>query len=270
MSELRSIEQAKALLDAICLRIDGSPASAKTIAKEPFTEAASKEWWLHLDDIADPSRNRTVALLTSYVELGGESFPLTGIPLSDGYLRPDRKVMRSLYRAGRVDIRNGFFVLTDEGRRIVKEKHQPAAETVALDAGTENEPQFGRGGEGENHKRLRLWVLENIPALFPKLTAVEAVTEYQLPSADRIDVACFSPTLRLAVEVKSQDSNEADLARGIYQCVKYRAVLRAITPDEAIKVQAVLVSQVALPPHLNEEARRLDIPSIVVPPARIT
>ena len=31
----------------------------------------------------------------------------------------------------------------------------------------------------------------------------------------------------LAIEVKSRDSNWNDLRRGIYQCIKYRAVLHA-------------------------------------------
>ena len=51
--------------------------------------------------------------------------------------------------------------------------------------------------------------------------------EFSLASADRPDVLFQCTSDVIAVEVKSHISNEADLQRGIYQCVKYRALVRA-------------------------------------------
>ena len=120
----------------------------------------------------------------------------------------------------------------------------------------------------EPHRALRLWVYQNPAAIFPKLTQVTAQTEVLLPSADRIDVLYDAVGIRFAIEVKSKDSNEADLARGIYQCVKYRAVLRAINSDETTDVWAVLVTERPLMQELQSEARRLNIQNIIVAPDR--
>ena len=148
-------------------------------------------------------------------------------------------------------------------------QHPETPEDIAKEPSSEKDGMlFGRSGEGENHRALRLWVHDNPGTLFPKLVGCVAETEYLLPSADRIDVLISTLDERLAVEAKSRDSNEADLARGIYQCVKYRAVLRAATNDEAIAVHACLVTEVPLPLFLQEEARRLHIETKVVPADR--
>ena len=269
MTEQLTTSRAKDLIDTICRRIDGKPASAKTSSARPFSECASPEWWLAADDTMSVDRNRTTALLTAYVELGGEIFPMTGIPLADGFLRPDRKVMRALVQSGMVMMSDGQFKLTSDGGVLISGHRSVMPKAVALQAGTEEDGvAFGGRGEGENHRALRLWVLQNPAAIFPKLVQVSAKTEYLLPSADRIDVLYDAVGLRFALEVKSKDSNEADLARGIYQCVKYRAVLRAITSDETAEVRAVLVTERALPSQLQAEARRLSIQNIVVTPDR--
>lgn len=71
----------------------------------------------------------------------------------------------------------------------------------------------------------------------------------------------------LAVEVKSFISSDADLSRGIFQCVKYRAVgiawQRALL--EVPNASAVLVVQQDLPLELAILAERLDVRVVVVP-----
>ena len=62
----------------------------------------------------------------------------------------------------------------------------------------------------------------------------------------------------LAIEVKSRDSNWADLQRGIYQCVKYQAVLRAQERGERT-IRTLLVTESDLRPDLENLARRLGI-----------
>lgn len=83
------------------------------------------------------------------------------------------------------------------------------------------------GGEGPEHKALKEYVSANpwvagLPDNHPKGTM-----EHPLPSGDRIDVVFAEKGHLTAVEVKSRISSRDDITRGIYQCVKYRAVLEA-------------------------------------------
>lgn len=88
------------------------------------------------------------------------------------------------------------------------------------------------GGEGPEHLALKLFVCAN-----PQLVGLRAIdrtgkTEHCLPSGDIIDVI-FDYSRRIhAVEVKPKSSPDSDLARGLFQCVKYRAVLHALARHE--------------------------------------
>jgi hypothetical protein len=70
------------------------------------------------------------------------------------------------------------------------------------------------GGEGENHRRLRLWVLNNPAKIMPDYKKGHHETELELASGDRVDVAYSIGGSTLAIEVKSRDSNFSDLRRG--------------------------------------------------------
>jgi hypothetical protein len=48
-----------------------------------------------------------------------------------------------------------------------------------------------------------------------------------LPSGDSLDVFFTHRKEHIGIEVKSHISDSADIARGLYQCVKYQAVLEA-------------------------------------------
>jgi hypothetical protein len=123
----------------------------------------------------------------------------------------------------------------------------------------------GRGGEGSNHKALRLWVEKNPNILFPDAGAVRSKTEEDIPSGDRIDVVYYANDRTYALEVKSKDSNEADLKRGIYQCVKYRAVLQAMNVLDRPNILAVLVTETDLPGYLKDLAKMLEVKHKKVP-----
>ena len=58
----------------------------------------------------------------------------------------------------------------------------------------------------------------------------------------------------LAIEVKSRDSNWHDLRRGIFQCIKYRAVLQA-QERTVTSVDVLLVSERGLPADLTRLAK---------------
>lgn len=83
------------------------------------------------------------------------------------------------------------------------------------------------GGESQEHRRLKNYVLKHpeVLGLPPNLTRGEV--EHELPSGDKIDVFFEQRKVDIGIEVKSIVSDVADLTRGLYQCIKYRAVLEA-------------------------------------------
>lgn len=96
-----------------------------------------------------------------------------------------------------------------------------------------NPQTHGGCGEGEEHKKLKDYIFSN-PKILGITDIAKAETEYLLPSGDRLDVYFeLSNGDRIAIEVKPSISNDADLTRGIFQCVKYKAVLEAILQVEA-------------------------------------
>lgn len=86
----------------------------------------------------------------------------------------------------------------------------------------------GPGGESEEHRSLRLWVEKHPGKVDKRFAGADAETEFDLLSGDRVDVMLRHRAKWVALEVKSRRSNEADYQRGVYQCVKYRAVLEAM------------------------------------------
>ena len=119
--------------------------------------------------------------------------------------------------------------------------------------------RHGRGGEGANHRALRLKVLRN-PSLVRRELRPEATnTEVELLSGDRVDVVSITEDRTIAIEVKSRDSDWADLRRGVYQCVKYRAVMKAQDIRRNANVESWLVTETPLPPELKKLARRLGV-----------
>ena len=84
-------------------------------------------------------------------------------------------------------------------------------------------------GEGEKHKALKEYICAH-----PQSVGVQNAkpdgrkNEYILLSGDRLDVYFETEAGdKIAVEVKSIISPDDDILRGLYQCVKYKAVLDA-------------------------------------------
>ena len=59
------------------------------------------------------------------------------------------------------------------------------------------------------------------------------------------------PNSTVAIEVKSSDSDNADLRRGVFQCIKYRAVMEAMDIRLDPRIIAILVTQTRLPGKLK-------------------
>ena len=117
----------------------------------------------------------------------------------------------------------------------------------------------GRGGEGPNHRALRLRVLRNPSLVRRELRPEATTTEVELLSGDRVDVVSIMKGRTVAIEVKSKDSDWNDLRRGVYQCVKYRAVMKAQDIRRNANVESWLVTETPLPDELKNLARRLGV-----------
>lgn len=113
--------------------------------------------------------------------------------------------------------------------------------------------------ESEEHRSLREWVCANPALVIGNADIPAGQTEYILDSADRIDAAFTNGDRFWAVEVKSRISPPSDHYRGIFQCVKYRAVAEAMPQIAASIVQAVLVTENPLDPDHARLAEHLGI-----------
>jgi hypothetical protein len=135
---------------------------------------------------------------------------------------------------------------------------------LSTDKARDYEP--GRGGEAESpeHKRLKRWVHDNPNEIGIRQIPTYKEMEQRLLSGDEVDVAFRCGATYYVVEVKSKRSNEADLERGIYQCIKYRAVRCAELGSEKSDVVAILVTEEPLPQNLNRKALELNIKAVCV------
>lgn len=110
----------------------------------------------------------------------------------------------------------------------------------------------GGVGEGDAHRCLKEFVAAH-PTLIglPRSTA-PGTLEYRLPSADTIDVLFVRQGERVAVEVKAANAGAVDILRGLFQCVKYEALLQAeqAVQGEPARGRAVLVLEGTLPDTL--------------------
>jgi hypothetical protein len=120
--------------------------------------------------------------------------------------------------------------------------------------------------ESREHKFLKNYVLEHPACLRLGLRSPTGTIERRLLSGDEMDVEFVEGVRRIGVEVKSIRSGRADLLRGIYQCVKYRAVMIAQSgfDAESTECEVLLVSEVVMPSELRALAKRLGVPLRIV------
>ena len=109
-----------------------------------------------------------------------------------------------------------------------------------------------RTHESEAHKRFKNYIARHPKKVELKKSLAPGKTEHKLPSGDIPDVLFQNARCRIAVEVKSRISNEDDLRRGLFQCVKYRAILRACRSLEGgtYEADALLAIEGSLPKEL--------------------
>jgi hypothetical protein len=120
---------------------------------------------------------------------------------------------------------------------------------------------YGSGGEGENHKRLKEYVYNH-----PEVVGIKGFKkremEHILLSGDRLDVFFeLNDGQKIAVEIKPSTSPDADVLRGLYQCVKYKSILDAEDKVHGEKANnsAILVLGGELSPENRKVRDTLDI-----------
>lgn len=114
-----------------------------------------------------------------------------------------------------------------------------------------SEREFLGGGEGPEHRALRLW-LQDHPEAIGLHGWPTGAPEVGLASGDRVDVVFRKGRHVRAIEVKSRISKKPDIARGLYQCAKYALVLslEASYAGRLEHVESLLVLEDQLPAEL--------------------
>jgi hypothetical protein len=110
-----------------------------------------------------------------------------------------------------------------------------------------------RGGrESEEHLHLKKYVARNPSAIGLAAGTPHGDVEYGLPSGDTIDVLFRDRKDWVAVEIKSRISDDADVLRGLFQCVKYRALVEAVQVASELpqNARALLVLEGKIPAGL--------------------
>lgn len=119
--------------------------------------------------------------------------------------------------------------------------------------------KYGTGGESEHHRALRLWVMANPNLVDRRFAAARTETEFCLDSGDRIDVIYHLASSTVIIEVKSRISNNVDFRRGVYQCIKYRAVKSAMDIRNNAPIKMILVTETEIPSEVSALLREHDI-----------
>ena len=116
----------------------------------------------------------------------------------------------------------------------------------------ESPPSGYGGGESEEHKKLKEYVAKHPQVLNLPRSIGKGQIEYGFPSADAVDVLFIHGLKWIGVEVKAKNSPDEDIARGIYQCIKYCALIQAqqMVEQKSPNAEAVLVIEGKFPKNL--------------------
>jgi len=148
---------------------------------------------------------------------------------------------------------------TPRGKELIR-KHFPESVDDARDDGKENPAEFGGRGEGRMHKTLKKYVYKMAEKVC-NAKVKGRKKEYPLLSGDSVDVTAWNATRIWHIEVKSYISKDPDVKRGIYQCIKYAAVGKAMEKAENSRrsVKSLLVVESKVSRKLRELADKLGV-----------
>lgn len=136
-------------------------------------------------------------------------------PYYDKYNNNKKKELVSLLNAKAIGFRDWDWILSLLGLKPT---------TSLEDESIIRYGKFGVESESIEHRKLKEYVAAH-PEVVGLKSGEHGYIEYTLLSGDRLDV--FFKDSNVAVEIKSEISSDADILRGIFQCVKYKSVLDA-------------------------------------------
>src|SRR5262249_13833468 len=115
-----------------------------------------------------------------------------------------------------------FVSINKEGDKT----HRSPASAISWDFSPPIEFVEPKGGEGAEHRTLKEYVAKH-PQVIGLPRGAKSQLEKVLGSGDRADVYFTMGDKFVVAEIKSNISPMVDICRGIFQCVKYKAILRA-------------------------------------------
>ena len=141
---------------------------------------------------------------------------------------------------------------------------KPAHVTTADNIVKIKKGAYGKGGEGKEHKALKIYIA-NHPESIGLRGVTLSKTEYDLLSGDRLDVyfECHNKH-HYAIEVKPESSPEGDILRGVFQCVKYKAVMDSmrVVDNDNYENHTLLVLAGEMTEFVRQVANDLDVKCI--------
>ncbi len=164
----------------------------------------------------------------------------------DGFapFAPDAKTFKRLTRRARRLIVDKMLVdvfTFSDWDQVLHTLGLPSAPVVSLPPADEIAAHGGQG-EGVEHKRLKEALSANPQWIGLPHSFGPGDVEVRLYSGDSLDVLFSNNNRRIAVEVKGVSAPASEVIRGLFQCVKYEAVLNAAArlSDSRMDCEAVL------------------------------
>jgi len=102
---------------------------------------------------------------------------------------------------------------------------------------TKDKKSWGTG-ESPEHERLKIFISKHPEILGIDNNLQSTNIEYTFPSQDAVDILFKTKSSWIGVEVKSHISDIDDILRGLFQCVKYKALIEADQMTNNIKPSA--------------------------------
>ena len=118
--------------------------------------------------------------------------------------------------------------------------------------------RWSTGPESDEHKRLKQMIADD-PALVDLRSEEKGDQEHPLWSGDRLDV--YFKKAAVGVEVKTSNAGFDEIHRGVFQCVKYKAVMQAqqIHNRQIPTADCLLAIGGALPEELQDIVALFDL-----------
>jgi len=107
-------------------------------------------------------------------------------------------------------------------------------------------------GESDEHRNLKEYIAHHPRLVGLPHSCAPGNVEFIFGSADAIDVIFQHRNLWVGVEVKSVRSTTADISRGLFQSIKYGALLEAtlMAQQRPVNYKIVLVIEGTIPTDL--------------------